>query len=391
MRGRAALLLVLLLSATVSQSALGSGRISFMLTETYVLENRGDSPIPLSEMDRAIGLFLNSSWQTVKIVEIDPPIERLVNDSDGNLYAVLEVPDRIDGGLNLTINVVYEVTSEDYGGPELVMEIARNRSQIPSELVSEYCASSRTWLTGDPVIRERAEEIAGNETKVLAIVEAFIDWIKSNISYSASEVPRYPNETLEGRMGDCDDQSILLITMCRILGIPAYFQLGYVLREEIKRDVTVCEGHVKSHTEGLGGHGWSVVYIPPWGWLPVDLTWVTEATGLIAEIEHAGIYKNYIILQQNISRYDYVGDDRRSREWIINSTLYIYYDGIAVQLSGDEAPPVYWLLLLPLLAGSSMILVFLYVRRRTRVSRETFYPQAQMRFSRRDYEHVEGD
>lgn len=322
-------------------------------------------------MDRAVSLFQNNSWQTVRILEANPPVKRLLNDSDGNLYAVLAAPESLEGKTNLTITVVYEIASTSYGTPELRRDAAQDFSQINSSLVSEYCVSSGTWLTGNSKIREKASELAGNSTKVLTMVEALVRWIRSNVNYSSAELPRYPNETLAGRSGDCDDQSILLITMCRILGIPAYLQIGCVLRKDIKADESVWGGHVRIHEDGVGWHGWSMVYVPPWGWLPVDLTYVTGMSGLIPEIEHAGVLEDYIVLQQDVSEYDYVGESRGSREEVINSSLYISLDESMVQLPG-LTPPVPWIVVIPVLLGSLVVFVFLYSRR-VWVRREPFY------------------
>lgn len=372
MRRWAVLLLMFVLSSPLlGEYSLGLGETRFRLTETYVFENRGSDSIPFSETDWAVSLFQNNSWQTVRVIEANPPIERLLNDSDGNLYAVLAAPDSLEGKTNLTITVVYEITSISYSGPGLDRNVAQNLSQIPRNLTSEYCASGGTWLTGDPKIREKAWELAGNSTKVLTIVEAFITWIRGNINYSSGDLPRYPNETLAERRGDCDDQSILLITMCRILGIPAYLQVGCVLREEIKADESVWSGHLRIQEDGVGWHGWSVVYIPPWGWLPVDMTWVTGTSGLVPAIEHAGIYEDYIVLQLDVSDYDYVGEGRRFREEVINSTLYISLEDRMVQLP-ILTPPIPWIVIIPVLVGSFLILVFLYARR-MRIQRQSFY------------------
>jgi transglutaminase-like putative cysteine protease len=372
LRYRAVFLLVLVFSSTLlSGYSLGLEQVRFRLTDTYVLENRGNESISLSDMDRAVSLFQNNSWQTVRILEANPSIERLLNDSDGNLYAVLAAPDSLEGRTNLTMTVVYEIASMSRSSPALNMNIAQNLSQIPKDLVSEYCAPGGTWLTGDPEIREKAEDLAGDNMNVLMIVENLIYWIGSNINYSIAELPRYPNETLAERSGDCDDQSILLITMCRILGIPAYLQVGCVLREDIKDDESVWSGHVMFHEDGVGWHGWSMVYIPPWGWLPVDLTYVTALTGLVPEIQHAGIYEDYIILEQNVSNYDYVGESRSSREEIINSDLYIYLDETMVQLPAPT-PPIPWIVIIPVLFGSLVILVLLYSRR-VWARRQSFY------------------
>ena len=36
---------------------------------------------------------------------------------------------------------------------------------------------------------------------------------------------------------------------------------------------TYWEDHLNISYNNVGWHGWAMVYIPPWGWLPVDLTW----------------------------------------------------------------------------------------------------------------------
>ena len=362
------LLLFLISPAVLSHRIHGSRYTRFLLTETYIFENQGEDPVPLSRMDRAVSLFQNNSWQTVRLVNTSHPIEEYFNDSDGNPYALLSIPERIEGGENITITVTYEILSREQEGPSLSVEEAGNLTQIDADLFSEHLAPSGTWLTEDPEIRELAEEIAGNETRVLAIVEALIQNITKRIEYGSLEVPRYPNETLRERRGDCDDQSILLITLCRILGIPAYLQVGCILTSRIKPvNRTVWEGHVEIHMENVGWHGWSVIYIPPWGWLPVDLTYAGASP-----IEDAAIYRDYVILQQNISKYDYVGESRRSWRRVINSTLYITMDEKAIILPGKRTISFPWQLLPPLLIGSTMVLILLYLRRRAYIDREAF-------------------
>jgi transglutaminase-like putative cysteine protease len=72
--------------------------------------------------------------------------------------------------------------------------------------------------------------------------------------------------------GDCDDLSLLFISMCRSQCIPAYLQADVVFSDSIRIDKTDWNGHYHYVFEGAGWHAWVMVYIPPWGWLPVDLT-----------------------------------------------------------------------------------------------------------------------
>jgi len=374
LRRRAVPLLLLIVSATLLiEPSLCLEGVRFRLTDTYFFENRGGEPIPFSEMDRAVSLFQNNSWQSVRILETNFPVERSVNDSDGNLYAVLAAPKSLSGRSNLTISVAYEITSVSNKGPELRRDSAQNLSKIPLGLVSRYCVPSGTWLVDDPRIRAKAGEIAGNETRVLMIVESLIRWIKGNIAYNTTELARYPNETLLERRGDCDDQAILFVTMCRILGIPTYLQIGCILKEELRADTSVWNNHVRINTEGVGWHGWAVVYVPPWGWLPVDFTYVTASSGLVPEIEHASLYEDYVILQQNVSKQDYVGEARDSRREVIDSSLYITFRERMVKLP-TPTPSLLWIVAVPIVGGVFLILVFFLVRRRTLIRSESLYP-----------------
>jgi len=374
LRHRAVLLLLLVFSTTLPiEPSLGLEGVRFRLTDTYVFENSGSDPFPLSEMDRAVSLFQNNSWQTVRILETNFPIARLTNDSDGNRYAILAAPESLAGRSNLTITVIYEITSMSNKGPELRRDSTQNLSKIPLGLVSEYCVPTGTWLVDDPRIQAKAGEIAGNETRVLVIVESLVRWIKDNIVYNTTELARYPNETLVGLRGDCDDQAILFVTMCRTLRIPAFLQIGCILKEELKASVSVWNDHVRVDTEGVGWHGWAVVYVPPWGWLPVDFTYITSSSGLVPEIEHAGVYEDYVILQQNVSKQDYVGEARDSRRELINSSLYVTLKEKMVKLP-TPMPSLPWIVVVPVLGGVFLILVFFLVRRRMLLRSESLNP-----------------
>ena len=57
--------------------------------------------------------------------------------------------------------------------------------------------------------------------------------------------------------GDCGVQATVFVTLCRLAGIPARWQSGL----EIKPTPT------------WGMHDWAEIYVAPWGWLPVDVSY----------------------------------------------------------------------------------------------------------------------
>lgn len=162
-RTRILVLLVIIFSSQLIQQSLSAEPIRYRFTEKVAYENQGSTPIILTEMDRSVSLFQNNSRQTVILVETSPAIERIFND-DANPYALLRIPERIEGHSNLTITSVYEIASTSYVGPELSKDQAQDLSKINQSLVAQYCSPGGTWLTEDTGIRAKAKEIAGNRT-----------------------------------------------------------------------------------------------------------------------------------------------------------------------------------------------------------------------------------
>jgi len=106
-------------------------------------------------------------------------------------------------------------------------------------------------------IKGLAHELAGNETNPLVNAKAFYDWIAGNIQYSYareySTLTNISDYCFANRYGDCGQEAMLFITLCRAQGIPARWQTGWDLFPDA-HDI----------------HDWTEIYIAPYGWIPVD-------------------------------------------------------------------------------------------------------------------------
>ena len=337
MRGRILPLLILLIFPL---SLGGGGEHQYLYAAVYTLENRGSQPIKLSEDDRSIPLFWSSKYQRVEVLNSTPGLVRRYLDDDGNPVALMDLPSEIPPGGNLTLSVYYSIRLRERPRPRIDPNKAGGLDDIPESLIEEFCVSTETFKI-DNEIKRLAEEITENESTVLGMVLALIDWIRGHIYYGSGEVPKYPQETLRDGFGDCDDQAILLITLCRALGIPAILQLGcvYIRNYEVSR--FSWEGHLELIQRNVGWHGWALVYIPPWGWLPVDLTLKTVGDPMKC-IAEAPEYDGYIAVCYNISCSDYVGESREEREYTISSGLYftIHEELILERRSGVVRPQI---------------------------------------------------
>jgi hypothetical protein len=278
---------------------------------------------------------MNTSWQTVSLLNSSYPFSSIKTDEDGNRIAVLNMPN-IRAGESAEYTVFYEAVSKQRTIPNLSESEAGMLEDIPHNLTVTYLNNSDTWMTDNSAIRTQAFSLAGNETKVLVIVENFVNWIWNNIDYASHDLPLYPNETLASKKGDCDDQAILLISFSRIVGIPAYLQIGCIYRPDFNNESSFAwNGTIQNIQNRIGWHGWAMVYIPPWGWLPVDLTYSLRSNALSA-IKTAAVTSQDTVQYMNIVQTSYVSEAIEYKSFILNNDFHIRtYDEMILKQTLD--------------------------------------------------------
>jgi len=366
-------LLLIIFVAAIIPAASAAETYYYRYVMGYVFENRGSTPYTLDQDDSSVPLFVNNKHQTVTITASDSALGDIYVDDDGNSLRKCGIPLTIDPDQRISYSVTYEISSSDDPGIPINVNDAGGVSDIPSALVAEYVYPTETFMSNNTDVMERARLLTENRTTVLSQVMAMLLWLKTNITYESIDMPRYPNETLKGLKGDCDDQAILLISMCRSLGIPAYLQLGIVLNEGIDVYEKSWDNHLIIEEKGIGWHGWAMVYIPPWGWLPVDLT-LTSTHDPLEVIQYSPERSHMVVTCLDVSKQSYVGDSRATMEKITASGLYI--------TSTDEATVIevenwadYTMIVLVVALGAFIIVMFWASRRHSPAGREQVLSQ----------------
>lgn len=318
----------------------------FRLTTKVVYENRDPNEVwTLRDDDVTIGLFMNNSWQEAYLVSTSHPIKRFCNDSDGNPVILLDIGDmRVPPGGKVSYNVTYRLIYKERDLPEILENLSGDLDDIPRDLREEYCKPTSLWHFNGTALAALAKEITGDERRILTILRMFIEWITSNIQYATSEVPRYPNETISQRLGDCDDQANLLITLCRAVGIPAFLQVGCIYIPELNESLLYWSGHLLIREVGVGWHGWAMVYVPPWGWLPVDLTYVSADLiyDPLSAITRSAIVEHYTFQYSNITMTDYISELISIKKLIEGNMFHIYEEDL-MEFEPEEKVICPWL------------------------------------------------
>ena len=94
----------------------------------------------------------------------------------------------------------------------------------------------------DLEVSTRAKELKGSTQNVRDITYNFLEWIAEEIEFSSiSEMDmdqityggwsKPPYQTLADGHGTADDITFLFASMCRSVGIPAWMEFGYIIRE----------------------------------------------------------------------------------------------------------------------------------------------------------------
>jgi hypothetical protein len=150
-------------------------------------------------------------------------------------------------------------------------------NDIPNEYIDDYIPESRdedgeTAVNGQemwnsdrgewtidptlPQIQEKAAEIQRGKVKVYDIVKATYDWVTSTWSYSTEGSGlKTCSQMLNSESGDCDDQSVVMISVLRAMGIPAWLELGVLYNKQ---------------ANSWNGHGWANALIPKKDGTPVE-------------------------------------------------------------------------------------------------------------------------
>jgi len=336
-------LLSSLLSGATSVLAQGESKnlnYSLKTTVTYVNPDEGTGTWNLTEEDRTIGLFMNNSWQSVELKEATFSLESLKEDEDGNSIAVLEFPkQQLLPGESLSYTTEYSIVSK----PRTIADISEDESgtldDIPPDLKENYTSGEGPWMINEPALVKLADELGGSETNVLKLVKGFVSWIWENIQRTqAHELPFYPNETLNAREGDCDDQAILLVTLCRIMGIPSHVQMGAIyMPDSEKVEASLWENHLRAVEKKIGWHGWAMLYIPPWGWLPADLTYVPSTFDPLDAIRYGAVVSQDTIQYMNCSKIDYVAPSRQARTLLLENDFVVRMEDEMTEIEQGDA------------------------------------------------------
>ena len=129
----------------------------------------------------------------------------------------------------------------------------------PTRELAPYLAERPPHIVFTDDLRKFSREVVGDETNPYRIAQklfAAVDRIPWAGAREYSTIPNISDYALHAGHADCGQQTLLLMTLLRLNGIPARWQSGLVFSD--------------GDYDNL--HDWGWLYLAPYGWVPMDVT-----------------------------------------------------------------------------------------------------------------------
>lgn len=161
-------------------------------------------------------------------------------------------------GQKTVFSVTYELTL-------LAQYHAIDPAKVQAETITPelapFVAERAPHIVFTSAMRAFSRQVVGDEKNPYRIAQklfAAVDRIPWAGAREYSTISNISDYTLHAGHGDCGEQTLLLMTLLRLNGIPARWQSGMVFSDD------------GSGYDNI--HDWGYLYLPPYGWVPMDVT-----------------------------------------------------------------------------------------------------------------------
>lgn len=187
------------------------------------------------------------------------PARHIIADNDVYLQRTIYFEKLSRADTKTRFEVEYEYTCHGVYAP-----VDPDRAQPTPEL-APYVQEEPPHIVFTPALKELSREIVGDETNPYLIARRLFEWVDTNIPWASareySTIRNISTYCYENMHGDCGIQTLLLITLCRMNGIPARWQSGWEFQPP---------------NDSM--HDWGMIWFESCGWVPMDVTYGLRGT-----------------------------------------------------------------------------------------------------------------
>ncbi|MDO5307907.1 MAG: transglutaminase domain-containing protein [Planctomycetia bacterium] len=230
--------------------------------------------------------------QDVKLTAVISPVERWELSPADDLQRTLYMEKKAVKDEDVVFKYTFDTTSyaQYFSQEELINNVKPYDEN--SEVYKTYTAEYLPHMIKTDAMKAWAEQIVGDETNPVKKVSLLFDaidahypWASSNEYGTMTCIPEY---VLREGHGDCGMLTLLLVSACRCVGVPAKWQSGWVMRT----------------TGACGMHDWGEVYYEGFGWVPIDMSYglMQSDDELVRNIYKSGLDQYRLVINDSIGR-----------------------------------------------------------------------------------------
>lgn len=263
-------------SPSDTTSLLPTNPKNYLVTYSTIVEN--DVEIDTLEIGMPHPYSCNSQ-KNIKIKDIQPAAYEVITDSEHGNNSIYWKCQNLTENRTLIFNESFYCT------------ISGINSNINGSIVGQYNTADEQYIlntqperfieANDSQIIEVANVIVGNVTNPYNKAYLIYNWTLAHMEYRETEIKQSAKWALVTGSGDCWEYSVLFSALCRAEGIPTRLVMGYWLEGLLFKGNMDPPGIDEEHyryykykmlmgTINPVGHVWVEVYIPDYGWIPVD-------------------------------------------------------------------------------------------------------------------------
>ncbi len=223
---------------------------------TYVLTVK-PGIVPAGEIIRAWLPFphVGGRQKGIRLISADPP-QVVMLDTNAALASVyLEKP--AASNQPTSFKIVFELTSAAFYEPIDSTRVQPEPANDPA--LAPFLGEEPPQIVFSDEIKNLSPKIVGDETNPYLKARRIFEWTFQHIPWASareySTIECLPRYALACGHGDCGIKTMTFMTLCRFNGIPTRWETGWTT----------------DPVEDM--HDWCEIYLAPYGWVPVDVTY----------------------------------------------------------------------------------------------------------------------
>ena len=166
--------------------------------------------------------------------------------------------------------------------------------KIPREIREAYLADDVKFDIRHPYIVALVDSIVGDETNPWWKARLLYQHLIANMEYELAGGWNTAPTVLQRKTGSCSEYSFSFIALCRAAGVPARFVGSLVVR-----------GDDASYDDVF--HRWNEIYLPNYGWVPVDANAGDDPWPADQAAAFGGISNRFLVTTEGGGDSEYLG------------------------------------------------------------------------------------